>query len=246
MRPPVVTSIASLVAYLARRFKAKHQILWFRGQGSSRWDVQPAVWRRHNKAEEQNLTNRFRSRAPVLHQFAPEYGNWAMWLSLMQHYGLPTRLLDWTRSPLIAAYFALERYISEPAAEPEDASIWILQPHVLNATEDLGKITPSIDAKMSEKMLKPAFTHRAKETRKVLAAMAAERDMRMIVQQGCFTIHSDQVPLNRRPHSEKYLNGLCIPSSSVKNMAIELKVCGYRRGSIFPDLQHLADELKEA
>ena len=45
---------------------------------------------------------------------------------MMQHYGAPTRLLDWTESPLLALYFALKQNYGY-----YDAAIWMLNPSAL-------------------------------------------------------------------------------------------------------------------
>ena len=92
-------------------------------------------------------------------------------------------------------------------------------------------------------MLEPAFRKRP-ENGKVLAVMAVEHDMRMFVQQGAFTIHSEPGGLNKREGHSRYLIPLLVKADSVGRMAAELHCSGFRRGDIYPDLTNLADELK--
>jgi FRG domain len=186
--PVEIRCVGDVVRHVTDLCLADNEIRWFRGHRRARWGVGPSIWRNYSNDAERNFTNRFRSRAAIRRPNAPSPSDYAAWLSLMQHYGLPTRLLDWTRSPLIAAYFAVSEYRREDLT-PEDAVVWVLKPHTLNQLEISNALTFPIDSSTSAEMLEPAFKER-NERGKVLAVMAVEHDMRMFVQQGAFTIHS--------------------------------------------------------
>ncbi|SDW25740.1 FRG domain-containing protein [Thiocapsa roseopersicina] len=90
----------------------------YRGHANAQWKLESSLERvigkdwsgeSANKFEEFSLTE-FQSKFHLYdHENIQPFSKLA-WLSIMQHYGVPTRLLDFTASPYVALYFALESY----------------------------------------------------------------------------------------------------------------------------------------
>jgi len=156
----------------------------------------------------------------------------------MQHHGVPTRLLDWSTSPLVGAYFATSR-----EEEDKDASLWALNPHGLNLayshTEE-DTLAPGDNLHL----FAPAFLDGSAETNSVLALRPIEDNPRVISQNSVFTIHSDRRPLNKTKELNKLLIRFRIPGAAKKTLRNDLYKLGIKESSLFPDLDHLASELK--
>jgi hypothetical protein len=216
----------------------------FRGQPDTRWDLLPSVHRGYSRQQERYLTNEFRVRARSRYSRCPDNDDYSGWLALMQHYGLPTRLLDWTYSPLVAAFFAVHPDYAPPQADPQrDACIWALSAGELNESQGFEPLIFPLDAASYQPLIAPAFKNR-EEPETIGVAMAIEHDPRIQLQQGAFTVHSCRTPLNCLPACARALCRLVIPAAAVVAFCEELSLLGMRKSNLFPDLASLTSELR--
>src|SRR5882757_9893311 len=96
----------------------------FRGQRDAEWELETSLERfcsnhrvppRKRSALESRLLREFRRTYHLYAGHVPEKDSVPEWMSIMQHHGAPTRLLDFTYSIYVAAYFATESAATQSA-----------------------------------------------------------------------------------------------------------------------------------
>lgn len=235
----VVTSVPDVVQAAAEAETVLRDAPWWRGNASGAWRLIPRVYRDvRGQRSEQNMVLQFKTRAPTRHPKYPGAVDLPGWLFLMQHYGLPTRLLDWTESVLIATFFAVETEPMTPGA------LWALNPSALNTRQVGINGLLTADHATAFPLFESAFTGAA-HCEKVVAVAAHEVDLRMMVQQSVFTIHDTTAPLDQPGSTDGVLLKFEVPAASKEAIRRQLRQLGTRRSSLFPDLESLAQELRE-
>lgn len=220
--------------------RASGEIRWYRGQSSYAWGLQPSVARNRGFMEaELDMLKHFRRDSLPRVQDRP-LTNWD-WIFLAQHYGLPTRLLDWTENPLIGLFFAVESY--ERARDPIDGAFLELDPAGLNKATY--SHAPRVIMFDEDEFLTDYLPGTRKGPRQgPIAAVAGRYFDRIVAQAGTFTVnHSDHVDLEK-VDSGAYVRRIRVPATAKPFISAELSDMNINASTVYPDLTHLADHVK--
>jgi len=236
-----IKSVTQLLEYLKKDAK-ENQFYWFRGQQDVSWKLVPYLGRKRNTVKaEASLIARFKQNAMLLINPRPTKG-WE-WLTIMQHHGVPTRLLDWTESPLVGLYFAVH------GKPKKDGALWVLTPCVLNKISNITHAYPKYIPHFGEKIIEDyspeSVSSETTTSKKPIAIMGPRNTPRMQAQLGVFTIiHREAIAieeLDNPTHIWRYV----IPKRSKKAIIEELSRIKIGKFQLFPEIQSIGDILRE-
>jgi hypothetical protein len=234
-----VESVAELLALLEKmkidHYPRAHVRFWFRGQAQHGWPLKPKIYRffKDDKTRlrfERWMNQDFRvMSAGIRNANASD----AELYFLQQHYGMPTRLLDWTHSPLAALYFAAG---SSGALDQFDAELFMI---------DATALTPSGMATSRRE----AFLHaldgiarfRPEKHREMILPIRPDHfDRRIGLQRSSFTFHGPTKKTLAPVHSVR------IPGAAKASIRRQLSVAAIDHFSVFGDLDSLSKRLIDA
>jgi hypothetical protein len=229
----------------------------FRGMGSATWPLQTSLERLLVSPvveAERYLLNAFQRRAHHHVRDCPDPDDYLEWLALMQHHGAPTRLLDCTRSPYVALFFAL----ANPLDRQGQASVWAID-IVACKQSAMGILAPSpINTSAETSLGKPDIFRAAfmrehdsagpPSARCVAPIQPFRMNERLTIQQGLFLC-----PAQVREGFEDNLQAMSLTGTKIEKLVFaaslredilaDLNKMNINRATLFPGIDGFAQSL---
>jgi hypothetical protein len=227
----------------------------YRGQADASWVLNNAIERTgfinfHERIEADFVAEFQRGARNYLTKDETP-GHLIEWLALMQHHGAPTRLLDLTKSPYIAAFFAYE--ICAPDAGTH-AAVWAVNVNYLREkalgvlSQEFGEALQQSNNLINEVLFEKIFY--ANNRKLVFPVEPFSMNRRYSLQQSIFiSTGISHVPLMEQfsflgSEMKRAVVKIELPASHKKDALRELQQMNLHRASLFPDLDGYAASLK--
>ncbi|MCP3957377.1 MAG: FRG domain-containing protein [bacterium] len=211
--------------------------VWYRGHSNSQWLLIPPLYRDPRFLDREQLAfSEFARSASRL--FEKRTNDWET-LFDMQHYGLPTRLLDWSKVLGIAIAFAVLDYRDDM---PYDPAIFVLDPLALNRRSGIEVIKEITDETYRYREI--YWHHRPFVPNSPIALDPPLQTARMFAQQASFTVHG----LDERSLEEQCANEIVkvdLSSAALPGARQFLEYANLNAYSIYPDIVGMARHLRK-
>lgn len=218
----------------------------FRGQSDAAWPLYSSLsrylmtYKIHPDAwpqQESRILRIFKRKAHLLMNHLPAENDSFEWLALMQHHGAPTRLLDFTWSPFVATFFALER-------ATKDVAVWALFPpglsnrpiRTIRASQNVKKdeIAPWVEGGYEKHFL-------PNKRKLVVAGEPYRMNQRLVAQSGTFVMPGVlHQPIESLVRSRAVVKFILETEKIRKQAMVELYQMNISNATLFPGLDGLA------
>jgi FRG domain len=256
-----ISSYKDFIAFTEDHRARLDRPLWFRGCGKKIYELTPSLYRHRYTRNiedfmklEETLIQRFQQRS-IPFNTREMRDSWE-WLFLMQHYGIPTRLLDWTESPLTALFFAVtaspyKLNANQTYGFSSDAAVWILSPDDWNKKSvDLasfpGRILSTNDSNLNA--YEPIGDCGVMKDFP-LAIFGSHNSQRIVAQRGVFVVfgkdtNSMEKIYRNNDFPEDCLYKIILKKSDLPDLLDAIRRNGITDSVVFPDLDGLSREIR--
>ena len=215
-------------------------VVWYRGHSDSAFKLLPTLKRQLGYINEAGMFYDYKSHAAGIN--GSNKDDWELLLD-MQHYGLPTRMLDWTSSLGTAMYFALKD-------NPVSPCIWLLDPFSLSLKSTNEETIFDVSVmNHTNSNLNTNFNVFHLITNKSafnvpFAIQPPHGNRRIAAQRGMFSVHGNSsLPIEEQ--CPEAVRKIIIPNSLIKPISQYLGTLGIDDLSLFPDQYGLSCLLKK-
>lgn len=226
-----------------RGYKDAQKEFAFRGQADSAWPLQTSLARHFLAHPDTVKSDQWRKRELKMYRIFRERlfhacpGMYETWhpldiLSLMQHHHCPTRMLDFTFCPGVAAYFALENTQGESA-------IWVLDKNFLDRRR-VEKKLPDYCGPKHDPYYDVFHKEQFRQYERIGSIQVPKQlNNRLAAQRGCFFVPG---AISAKVEDELVHTKVMLSEGLAIESLARLSDLGFDRHRLFPDLDKLAQQ----